>query len=118
MNRSFRVTAYGMAALFLVGAVVQWNDPDPWAWIGAYAAGAGLSSAAARGVRLPSAHLAVAVLYGLWFATIASSLIGAPQEAFTSFEMQATSHEEPREAVGLALLCGWNALLAWRTRGE
>lgn len=107
-----RVAAYLFAAVFTLGAVVQFNDPDPAIWIAGYAVGAGLSFAAALGHRLFIAHAIAAIVFCFWFATIASSLVGAPDEAFTSFKMQAESHEEPREAAGLALLCLWNVALA------
>ncbi len=111
-----RMGAFLFAAVFSMGAAVQWNDPDPAIWILGYTAGAGLSLAFALGRRLFAAHAIAAAVFGLWFASIASSLIGAPEEAFTSFRMQAESHEEPREAAGLALLGLWNAALAVSAR--
>jgi len=112
LSTRMRIFASLFAGLFLVGAVVQWNDPDPYVWIAAYAFASSLSVAALLGhvVILPNA--VAAAVFGVWFATIAASLMGAPSEAFKSFEMQAASHEEPREAVGLVLLSGWSATLA------
>ena len=52
------------------------------------------------------------------FLVISPSLLGAPEEAFTSFKMKAVDHEEPREAVGLALLSGWNFPLAYWARSR
>ena len=107
-----RVAAGIFAAVFLLGAAVQWNDPDPFVWIAGYLAAAGLSLAACLGRRWRVACGVAAGVYGLWFLTLASSLPDAPEEAFTSFRMQSTSHEEPREAVGLALMAVWNGALA------
>jgi len=111
-----RVACFAFAALFLVGAAVQWNDPDPAIWMVAYTAAAALSFAAGSGRVLFGAHLGAAIVFGIAFASIASTLVGAPSEAFTSFEMQAASHEAPREAAGLALLAVWNGVLAVRAR--
>ncbi|MCP4907831.1 MAG: hypothetical protein GY910_22900 [bacterium] len=114
-----RVAAGFFVALFVVGALVQLNDPDPIPWIAGYAIASVLSLAAALGRPHRIANAVAAILFGIWFVSLAPSLIGAPQEAFTSFEMQAVFHEEPREAGGLALLSSWSAALAyWAGRRE
>jgi len=112
LSARMRIFASLFAFLFLVGGIVQWNDPDPYVWIVAYAVASSLSVMALLGhvVILPNA--VAAIVFGLWFVSIAASLVGAPSEAFTSFKMQVASHEEPREAVGLVLLSGWSAILA------
>lgn len=111
-----RMLCFFFGALFLVGAGVQWNDPDPMAWIVAYLAGAALSFHAGGGGRAFAANALASVVFLVWFATLAATIPSAPEEAFTSFEMRETSHEEPREAVGLVLLAGWTAVLAVRAR--
>lgn len=112
-----RVVAGSFAALFLLAVAVQWNDPDPLPWMLGYGLAAGLSVATCFG-RIPVALNALAaVAFVAWFATLAGSLPGAPSAAFTSFEMQAASHEEPREAVGLLLAAAWTglqSLVGWR----
>ncbi len=105
------------AALFALAAAVQWNDPDPTLWILGYLAVSGLSVAAFFGRRLLIPNALAALVLTLWFATLAPSLIGAPEEAFTSFEMKAAPHEKPREAVGLGLAAVWCGVLAvWSRR--
>lgn len=105
------------AALFVFAAAVQWNDPDSALWILGYLAVASLSVAAFVGRRLLVPNALVAVLFTLWFATLAPTLKGAPEEAFTSFEMKAAPHEEPREAGGLGLAAAWCwALTVWSRR--
>lgn len=116
-----RALAGCMAGVFTLGAAVQWNDPDPALWIAAYLAGAGIALAAALGRWLLWPSLLAAAVFGVAFAALAPGLLEAPGEAFTTFRMQAESHEEPREAVGLALLagfCGWVAWRAGRGRSE
>lgn len=102
------------AVLFLFAAAVQGNDPDPLVWIAAYLIAAGLSLAACLG-RIPVLPNGLAaVCFALWFLSLAATLPGAPADAFTSFHMRAASHEEPREAIGLALCAAWTASLAIR----
>ena len=117
----WRVAAWGFAAVFSLGAVVQWNDPDPATWLLASALGTGLSVAAALGRAWRVASGAVAAAYLVAAAWIGQDLGTPPVEAFTSFEMRAASHEAPREVGGLLLLAtwtGWLAVLAGRGESE
>lgn len=101
-------------AIFLLSAAVQWNDPDPLLWIAGYLIAAALSAAAFVG-RIPVVpNVCAAVVFALWFLSLAGSLPDAPSEAFTSFEMVAPDHERPREAVGLLICAAWTSFLAWR----
>lgn len=107
------------AVLFALAAAVQWNDPDPALWILGYLAVSALSVAAFTGRRLLIPNGVAALVFTVWFATLAPSLIGAPEEAFTSFKMKAAPHEEPREAVGLGLAAAWCGVLAvWSRRTD
>ena len=111
-----RILCVAFAALFTLGAAVQWNDPDPLPWMVTYGFAAGLAAAAAYERLWPRVTALFALGMALWLFALAPSLMGAPPEAFTSFRMQDRSHEEPREAGGLALLAIWNAFLAHRGR--
>lgn len=107
--------------LFVLGAAVQWNDPDPLGWMAAYLVGAGLALAAALDHWWAWPKTIAAVLYLAAFLTLAPTIGSAPSEAFTSVQMQSLDHEEPREAVGLGLLTVWTSALAgaaWRRRGD
>ena len=109
-----RVLSGFCAGIFLLSAAVQWNDPDPLVWITGYLVAAGLSLAACSG-RIPVLPNALAaVVFGLWFLSLAGTIPGAPSEAFTSFEMRAPAHEQPREAVGLLICAVWTGYLAIR----
>jgi len=109
-----RIASALFVAVFLLSAAVQWNDPDPLVWITGYLVAAGLSLAACLG-RIPVLPNAVAAVgFGLWFLSLAGTIPGAPSEAFTSLEMRAAGHEQPREAVGLLICAGWTGLLAIR----
>jgi hypothetical protein len=116
-----RVAAGLLGAVFVLAAALQWNDPDPLRWILAYLVAAALSISAAAGRFLLIPNLLAGVGFGLWFLALAPALPSAETAAFTSFEMRSKSHEEPREAIGLALCAAWSAALAgraWRSRGE
>jgi len=105
------------SALFAVAAAVQWNDPDPLFWILGYGAASVLSALAAAGRVSVLPNAIAAIVFLLWFASLAPSLVAAPNEAFMSFEMRERSHEEPREAVGLVLCAVWSGVLVvWSRR--
>ena len=108
-----RISAGLMSALFLFAAVVQYNDPDAFIWIAGYLVASGLSAAAAMGRRLLVPNAVAVAIFGIWFLSLAPTLVGAEFEAFQSFQMKEKVHEEPREAVGLLLCAIWSALLAW-----
>ncbi|MCH7868754.1 MAG: transmembrane 220 family protein [Myxococcales bacterium] len=114
-----RVVAGVFAAVFLLSAAVQWNDPDPLRWICAYLVAAVLSITAAMGRTLLIPNAAAAAVFAAWFLSLAPTIGSADPEAFTSFQMKDVSHEEPREAMGLALCAVWTAVLAgfaWRAK--
>jgi hypothetical protein len=109
---TFRILAGAFALLFLLCAVVQWNDPDPARWMLLYGAVAVLSTAAAFGVRARVPTLIVFVAILVAFAFWAPSLRYASLEALQSFGMSGSvQEEEVREAVGLALASIWTAAL-------
>ena len=119
LSRGYRITAGVFCAVFILSAAVQWNDPDPLAWIALYGIAAVLAGAGAMG-RLPVApNLGAAALFVLLTLLWVPSLGGARSEAFTSFEMKASRDERPRETVGLAICASFSvfqAAVAWRRR--
>lgn len=115
---AFRKASAAMALLFAFAAFVQWNDPDPVAWILLYGLAATLAALAARGRARFVPNAAAAALFtglAIWWAP---SLESARGEAFTSVRMQATEDEEPRETIGLLLCAVWTAVTAVRVRAD
>lgn len=117
MSPALRIACGLFAALFVLGAVVQWNDPDPLRWMAAYAAAAGVSGAAAAGRPWPPALTAV-VLAGLvcfllfWLPALPHTSL----HALRSFSMSGSEQEEEvREAWGLVLLVAWTGFLLVRS---
>ena len=106
-----------MGLLLLTGLVLQYNDPDPLAWMAIYGAGTLVSVQALR-VRLSwwQPVLVAVVAFG-WAATLASSLEWETLASmFDEFEMRSVAVEEAREAVGLVIIGTWMAALAWTRR--
>ena len=115
MNPIFRGLNWAMAALFLLAAAVQWNDPDPARWIAIY--GAALAVCVIVGVRGRVAAVVpalVAVIAVLWSVGIAG---GGPAAAvyahmFDAWEMRSAPVEEAREASGLFIVTAWMLVIA------
>ena len=117
-----RLLTIFFALLFLFGAVVQYNDPDPLRWIVMYLAASGACVLAASG-RLPwlfAAALAATSL--LWAVSLAPRAFPNVRflEMFGAWEMANKRIEERREMYGLLIICVAMSILAvasWRKRG-
>lgn len=106
-----RVLQVLMAALFVMAAAVQYNDPDPLIWILIYSGSALLCLLTAARQPTPRAlrvvKLGIASVASVWSAWLASGVLG----------QQPIFDEEGREMMGLALIALWlggSALWAWR----
>jgi len=111
----FKIANRAMAVLFVFGAAVQYNDPDPWRWIAIYLAAAGVSLIADRrpaGAALPA--LAVGVIALVWGETTSLSVQGRDvyTHMFDAWEMRAPGVEEAREVSGLFIIGVWMAAIA------
>lgn len=109
-----------LALLFLLFAYFQYNDPDPWLWIGIYLLVAGICGFAAFGRY--NHWLTLATLIGLsiywlillpdfisWFSEGMPTITG-------SMKAESPHIELVREFLGLLILMGavgWNV---WRNR--
>ena len=107
----------GMALLFVLAALLQWNDPDPLPWMLTYGAVALLAGAHAT-ARIAHAGVCVALAVALAAGalSLSGSLLEADRGAFTRFEMKDTVAEEAREALGLWIASGYALWLALRSR--
>jgi hypothetical protein len=113
VSRGFRIAAGAMAAVFVVCAAVQWNDPDPVYWIALYGVAALLAARAAQGElpRVPNA--AALAMYVALALRLAPELLGAREEAFAHWQMLDASDEVAREAGGVLLCAVWSAVQTW-----
>ncbi len=119
-NGVMRVLAFVMGLVFVFGAAVQYNDPDPLRWGLVYLAAAAVSFVAlARPLpwQLPAAMALAAFVWAL--TPLAGVDAAAWRELFGEFGMASLEIEEAREALGLAIIGAWMMVLAaagWRRR--
>ncbi|HJO02674.1 MAG TPA: transmembrane 220 family protein [Acidobacteriota bacterium] len=108
-----------MAAVFLLSAAVQYNDPDPLAWMVIYLAATAVSLAALGAIPVTRVAIAVAAAALIWTATLLPAVARTSLPAlFESWEMMSADVEEGREVGGLLLVVGWMAIVACRGRGH
>ena len=105
----FKGLSWAMAALLALSAALQYNDPDPAAWIAIYAAGAIVSALlpatrplAALGlvIGLVSAAWAIYLIHAVWGQVALSDLTGKMSEKGGAVEVG-------REAGGLVIEASW-----------
>src|SRR5688500_10178152 len=108
-----RAVAIICGLLFLLGAVVQYNDTDPVRWVLIYLAASIVSFVRAVG-RVPRAMPAVVGICALvWAGTLAPQVLsrGEFTSMFGAWEMANAGIEEAREFWGLIVISGWMAVL-------
>jgi hypothetical protein len=117
MTTGVRGFAAVLVLMFGFSAAVQWNDPDPWIWIAMYGAATVVAALYAAGKRAPIPAGIVVAVAGVWAATLAPAW-GRTSfgDAFGHMGMVDLAAEEARECLGLALVAGLTALLAWKAR--
>ena len=120
----FRMLNGLMAALFIFGVIVQYNDPDPLVWMLIYLAPAILCIVAAvRGSATGWATLGVTAIALLWsFVWSRGPALNEYFHMFDYWEMKSPAAEEARETSGLLIIAVWMGVLsghAWlRARGN
>ena len=103
-------------ASFILSVLVQYNDPDPLAWVAVYLAAAAMCIAHIlnrQTVWLPP--LLLLICLG-WIAILLPSIIGqvSPGEIVESITMQTQAVEEAREIGGLAIVAFWATCITVR----
>jgi hypothetical protein len=115
---AWRAAGIFMLVVFLLSAVVQFDDPDPLPWIAVYGLAAGLCAAslAGRGSRVAPVLLMLVALAAA--APLAPRVLGRAGIGDVFGSMKATDPlvEETRELLGLLIVAAWMAVLAWRGR--
>ena len=114
----FRLLNGAMALLFLLGAAVQYNDPDPLKWVAIYVAAAAACVVAMFNRLRWWIAIIVAALALLWAVTFLPATFPNVRiaELFGAWEMADTRIEEGREMYGLLIIAIYMALLAVATR--
>ncbi len=116
--RGWRIANGVMLLTFAVGVVVQFNDPDPSAWVAMYALAAAACLFALLGRSTWTFPTAVAVVAVLWAVTLAPAVLGRVPflDMFGAWEMEDLGIEESREMYGLLIIAAWMVVLAVRAR--
>ena len=106
-----------VGVLLVFAAVVQYNDPDPYAWLVLYLAAAGVSFAALWFPDLWKIPAVVAVGAFVWAATLVPTVTQTSfPDLFQSWEMMSREMEEGREFLGLLSVASWTTYLVHRGR--
>lgn len=106
------------AILCLVSAGLQWNDPDPWAWVAIYLAAAAATVAALVRPSLawaPAVVALVAVGWGGWLWSRVAGIVEVT-DLWRKMSEKGGAVEEMREAGGLTIVAIACGLAAWRAR--
>jgi hypothetical protein len=106
--------AHGLfAALFLLGAAVQYNDPDPLRWMAIYLGAAVSCVLAALGRTRWPLPAVVGLIALVWAAVLASDVLGAvrPGELVGAWEMKDARVELGREMYGLFIIAAWMGVI-------
>jgi hypothetical protein len=108
-----RILDWIFGALFLLGAIVQYNDPDPLRWMLIYLAAATSCVLAALGRVHWSFPAAVALGALLWAVTLAPQVLGSVEasELIGAWEMKDARIEVGREMYGLLIIAAWMSLI-------
>ncbi len=115
----WRVIDLVMVVLCAFSVIVQFNDPDPAAWVAVYVAAGVVAFLSFLG-RLPWSVAALVSLMTLaWAASISPRVVGLVPflDMFGAFEMKSTGIEESREMYGLLMLGVYTGIAAIRARG-
>ena len=105
------------ASYFVLAAGLQYNDPDPWAWIAIYAAAAAVSWWCRGRSRQPIPALLVGAFATLWALSLLPGAQGVefldlPQPMHT----KGGAVEVAREVGGLGIVAVWMLALATKNR--
>ena len=117
-SRAWRAADAVMMLLFLFGASVQFNDPDPVRWIAIYTL-AGVACLLSLLRRLHWAFPALLALVAIsWAATLSPHVLGRVPfgDMFGAWEMKNVDVEESREMYGLLIIALYMVVLTIRAR--
>tara|TARA_B100000745_G_scaffold96718_1_gene61349 strand:+ start:1393 stop:1797 length:405 start_codon:yes stop_codon:yes gene_type:complete len=116
-SKTAKLGVGSVGVLLVFAAVVQYNDPDPYAWLVLYLAAAGVSFAALWFPDLWKIPAVVAVGAFVWAATLVPTVTQTSfPDLFQSWEMMSREMEEGREFLGLLSVASWTTYLVHRGR--
>jgi hypothetical protein len=106
---------YAFAALFGVAAILQYNDPDRWRWIGVYAAAVLICVAYRRVAWAWMAAALLAVIAAIWGGLLLAKVSGVigVGDLVRRMGEKGGLVEVGREAGGLAIVFAWMTVLVF-----
>ena len=112
-----KITNGILAVLFLLFAVLQLNDPDPWVWVGIYGAVAIICGATALGRYAPKVILGgiLFTIFGIgWYLPDFINWLQTGMDSITGSMKAESPHVElVRECLGLVLVLATLIWLYW-----
>lgn len=113
MTERFWTLANGfMLLMFLFSAAVQFNDPDPLAWVVVYGAAAVICGLEIRRRSPAWAPVGLALIALLWAGTLYYRAHDVPiSSLFAEWEMRDLRVEEAREMYGLTIVGVWMVVI-------
>ena len=119
VSPSLRILNWSFGLLFLVAALIQWNDPDPWRWSAIWGAASLVCFVSTQRQVHWSVPMLLIAICAVWIATLVPEVsqdfrIG---ELAKSMKAERPAIELSREILGLAIILFWMAIiLVLRTR--
>lgn len=108
-----RIITIGMGVVFIFGAAVQYNDPDPFRWTSIYLIAAALSFLSLRKIVAWWVYAASSACAIAWAVVVALGVEAAVYRGmFRDFGMASLEIEQAREALGLVIIGAWMGVLA------
>ena len=105
------------AGCFLLVAVLQYNDPDPWNWIALYLAAAAISLLQRPEPRWTIPPLLLGTLAAIWALTLVPGAQGvALADLPRPMHTNGGAVELAREVGGLTILALWMFVLSFHAR--
>lgn len=112
-----KIANYFASAVFVFGAIVQLNDPDPLAWMTTYLAAAVACIVHIRAPRFVWLAAALVLLCIGWALKLAPNVMGHIPflSMFSAWEMKNVGIEQSREMYGLLIIGLWMSVLTVRS---
>jgi hypothetical protein len=118
MSRGWRTVNWVMLVAFVLSIAVQYNDPDPFLWVGIWGAAATACALELRGqgsVGFPSGIAIITFFYAVHLAPAVLAKVPF-LSMFGAWEMADIGIEQSREFYGLLWITAWMIALAATNR--
>ncbi len=102
--------------IFLLGAVLQFNDPDPVIWMAMWGAAAGACLLFGLGLTFRVVPLVIGIIALVWAAVLIPDVVQSAgdlrwKEVFNVVTMSSIAVEWAREMGGLLIIAAWMGVI-------